>query len=127
MVQKVDLPVTEPGLAMKLFSPAVSPDKPQTSEQDRPGAVQGNRKFDFSMLSDEEKEKLNEELAKHNKEFAATGKYLKFKYHEEAETSVVEVIDAATQEVIVSLPPEFLIDLSLKLKKILGIYIDEKL
>lgn len=131
MVQSVDLQVADPILVKKFsVNQALSPDKVRTFEQGRQdwtGAVEDNRKFDFSSLSEEEKEKLNEELERHNKEFSGTGKYLKFKYHEEAETSVVEVINASTHEVIVSLPPEFLIDLSLKLKKILGIYIDEKL
>jgi len=85
------------------------------------------KRFDLSLLSDQDKERLIEELDKHNKEFAYTGKYLKFKYNEEVKTSIVEVIDTATNEVIVSLPPEFLIDLSIKMKKILGIYIDERL
>ena len=70
---------------------------------------------------------MNEELERHNKEFAFTGKYIKFKYNEELKTSIVEVINSKTHEVIVSLPPEFLIDLSIKMKKILGLYIDEKL
>ena len=65
-------------------------------------------------------------LDKHNAQFAYTGKYLKFNFDEEASMMYVEVIDSATQEAIVSLPPEFLIDLSIKIKKILGLYIDEK-
>jgi len=78
-------------------------------------------------MSEQDKERLQEMLDKHNEQFAYTGKYLKFKFDEEASMMYVEVIDAATQEVIVSLPPEFLIDLSVKMKKILGLYIDEKL
>jgi len=85
------------------------------------------KKIDLSQLSEQDKERLSEEIDKHNKQFSYTGKYLKFKYDEEAKTSIVEVVDTSTNEVIVSLPPEFLIDLSIKMKKILGIYIDEKL
>lgn len=81
----------------------------------------------FDRMSSEEKERLQEELDKHNEKFAYTGKFLKFKFDEEAAMMYVEVIDTATQEVIVSLPPEFLIDLSIKMRKILGLYIDEKL
>lgn len=83
--------------------------------------------FDISELNDEEKENLNAELEKHNAEFAYTGKLLKFKFNEEAKSLYVEVIDSATQEVIVSLPPEFLIDLSVRMKELVGMYIDEKL
>ena len=81
----------------------------------------------FDKMSEEDKERLQEMLDKHNQQFAYTGKYLKFHFDEEASTMYVQVIDSATQEVIVSLPPEFLIDLSIKIKKILGLYIDEKL
>ena len=87
----------------------------------------GSRKIDFERMSEQDKQKLQDELDKHNEKFAYTGKYLKFKFDEEASTMYVEVIDLSTQEVIVSLPPEFLIDLSVKMKKIFGLYIDEKL
>jgi flagellar protein FlaG len=83
--------------------------------------------FDLSRMSEQDKEKLQEMLDKHNEQFSYTGKFLKFKFDEEAFMMYVEVIDSSTQEVIVSLPPEFLIDLSVKMKKILGLYIDEKL
>lgn len=86
-----------------------------------------SEKIDFSMLSEQDKEKLNEELEKHNSEFSYTGKLLKFKFNEDAKTTYVEVIDSATNEVIVSLPPEFLIDLSIKMKELVGMFIDEKL
>lgn len=81
----------------------------------------------FDQMNEQDKEKLQEELDKHNDKFAYTGKFLKFKYDEEAAMTYVEVVDSVSNEVIVSLPPEFLIDLSVKMKKILGLYIDEKL
>lgn len=40
-----------------------------------------------------------------------------FKYHDDAKELYVEVIDKKTKEVIASLPPEFLIDLSVKMKE----------
>lgn len=83
--------------------------------------------FDVSRLNEEEKEKLEFELKKLNDSLASAGKILKFKYDEDAETSYVEVIDASTQKVVASLPPEFLIDLSVKMKEIIGMFIDEKL
>ncbi|WP_296977140.1 flagellar protein FlaG [Thermobacillus sp. ZCTH02-B1] len=89
--------------------------------------LEGKRTFRFDQITEQDKQKLQEELDRHNAEFAYTGKYLKFKFDEEASMLYVEVIDASTHEVIVSLPPEFLIDLSIKMKKILGLYIDERL
>lgn len=83
--------------------------------------------FDISQLSEEEKEKLEAELKKLNDSIVSYGKLLRFKYDEEAETSYVEVVDTATNEVVASLPPEFLIDLSIKMKELIGMFIDEKL
>lgn len=83
--------------------------------------------FDISKLNEEEKQKLDQELSKLNDSISSSGKMLRFKYDEEAETSYVEVIDTSTQEVVASLPPEFLIDLSVKMKEIIGMFIDKKL
>jgi len=85
------------------------------------------QKLDVNRLTDKEKESLFEELQKHNEKFEYTGKFLRFRYNEEAEATYVEVVNASTQEVIVSLPPEFLIDLSVKMKKLVGMFIDKKL
>lgn len=95
--------------------------------KERTEAPEKRQKLDLGKLDEKVKESLYEELKKHNDSFAYTGKYLRFRYDEEAATSYVEVIDAASQEVVVSLPPEFLIDLSVKMKKIIGMYIDKKL
>ena len=62
-----------------------------------------------------------------NKEMEQWGKHLRFRYNEEAEQTYVEVIDLETQEVIISLPPEYLIELSIKLKDIIGLFLDKKL
>src|SRR5690606_31836565 len=83
--------------------------------------------FDVSKLNEEEKEKLEAELEKLNHSITSSGKLLKFKYDEKAEKSYVEVIDVASQKVVASLPPEFLIDLSIKMKEIIGMFIDKKL
>lgn len=84
-------------------------------------------KFDFNSLSDEQKKKLEEDLKKVNDSLVSYGKLLKFKYNEEAKTTYVEVIDAESQKVVASLPPEFLIDLSVKMKELIGMFIDKKL
>jgi Uncharacterized flagellar protein FlaG len=83
--------------------------------------------FDISKLSEEEKEKLEAELKKLNDSIVSYGKLLRFKYNEEAETTYVEVVDTSTNEVVASLPPEFLIDLSIKMKELIGMFIDKKL
>jgi len=83
--------------------------------------------FDVSKLTEEEKKKLEAELDKLNNSITSSGKLLKFKYDEKAEKSYVEVIDVASQKVVASLPPEFLIDLSIKMKEIIGMFIDKKL
>lgn len=83
--------------------------------------------FDISKLKEEEKKKLEEELKKMNDSLVSAGKMLKFKYNEEAKQTYVEVIDAESQKVVASLPPEFLIDLSIKMKDLIGMFIDKRL
>ncbi|QJD85227.1 flagellar protein FlaG [Cohnella herbarum] len=83
--------------------------------------------FDISNLKEEEKKKLDEELKKMNDTLASSGKMLKFKYDEKAKATYVEVIDAESQKVLVSLPPEFLIDLSVRMKELIGMFLDKRL
>lgn len=70
---------------------------------------------------------MMEQVKKLNESIASSGKELKFKYNEEAEQLYVEVLDAKTKEVVTSLPPEFLIDLSIKMKEMIGMFMDEKI
>ncbi|CAM4226688.1 flagellar protein FlaG [Paenibacillus phoenicis] len=78
-------------------------------------------------ISEEQQEKMMEQVKKLNESIASSGKELKFKYNEEAEQLYVEVLDAKTKEVVTSLPPEFLIDLSIKMKEMIGMFMDEKI
>lgn len=82
--------------------------------------------FDLSQLSETQKEKFSEELDKLNESIASSGKVLRFKYNDEINEYYVEVLNAETQEVVASLPPEFLIDLSIKMKELIGLFIDER-
>ncbi|RCX19078.1 flagellar protein FlaG [Fontibacillus phaseoli] len=75
----------------------------------------------------EQQEELEKQAKKLNESIASTGKELKFKYNEEAEELYVEIIDSKTQEVLSSLPPEFLIELSVKMKEMIGMFIDKKM
>jgi flagellar protein FlaG len=83
-------------------------------------------KFDINDLKEEDKKKLDDELKKLNDSLGPAGKVLKFKYNEEAQATYVEVIDAESQKVIASLPPEFLIDLSVQMKELIGMFLDER-
>lgn len=121
--QKLDLATAE----INRIEPAKSVKLKVAAGEQTEGKAAVRQTIQFGRMSEQEKERLQEELDKHNEEFAYTGKVLKFKFDEEAAMMYVEVLDASTNEVIVSLPPEFLIDLSVKMKKILGLYIDEKL
>lgn len=93
-------------------------------------AAQANlitQKFDYQSLTEEEKLSLEEEIKKLNHSIASSGKHLQFKYNEDAAQLYVEVIDLETKEVLSSLPPEFLVDLSIKMKELVGMFFDEKI
>lgn len=77
--------------------------------------------------SKEQQEKFEEQIKKLNESIASSGKELKFKYNEDANQLYVEVLDSKTKEVVSSLPPEFLIDLSLKMKEMIGMFLDERI
>jgi flagellar protein FlaG len=84
-------------------------------------------KFRFDNLSEEDKKKLEKELKKVNDSLVSYGKQLRFKYNEEAKQMYVEVVDTESQKVVASLPPEFLIDLSIKMKEMIGVFLDKRL
>lgn len=75
----------------------------------------------------EQQEELEKQAKKLNEAIASSGKELKFKYNDEAEQLYVEIIDSKTQKVLSSLPPEFLIDLSVKMKEMIGMFFDKKI
>ncbi|MCA1293991.1 flagellar protein FlaG [Paenibacillus sp. alder61] len=75
----------------------------------------------------EQQEELEKQAKKLNESIASTGKELKFKYSDEAEELYVEIIDSRTKEVLTSLPPEFLIELSVKMKEMIGMFFDKKI
>lgn len=85
------------------------------------------RSLDYKSLTDEEKLSLEEEIKKLNHSIASSGKHLQFKYNEDAAQLYIEIIDLETKEVLSSLPPEFLVDLSIKMKELVGMFLDEKI
>lgn len=100
--------------------------QPATFSEEIKGVDVGNPEFDPSQLSEEQKEQFNKELEKLNQSIASSGKMLRFEFNEEIERYYVEVLDVETQEVVASLPPEFMIDLSIKMKELIGMFIDER-
>ncbi|WP_059049973.1 flagellar protein FlaG [Paenibacillus senegalimassiliensis] len=82
---------------------------------------------DYKSLTKQEQDKMQEQIKKLNESIVASGRELQFKYNEEVQQLYVEIIDSKTKEVLSSLPPEFLIDLSKKMKDMIGMFFDEKL
>ncbi|GAC41325.1 flagellar protein FlaG [Paenibacillus popilliae] len=80
----------------------------------------------YINMSIEDKQDLQKKLEELNESIADAGKELHFKYHDDAEELYVEVIDKKTREVIATLPPEYLIDLSVKMKELIGFFLDKK-
>lgn len=74
-----------------------------------------------------EKMDILKEVEKLNEQMKANNKTLRFKYSEDAGKYFVQIINPATQEVLDNLPPEYLIDLSAKMKALIGLFIDKKL
>ncbi|WP_246054362.1 flagellar protein FlaG [Paenibacillus anaericanus] len=85
------------------------------------------RTFDYELLNEDARNKADRELEKVNEAIKSSEKMLRFKYNDEVKQVYVEVINRETQEVVTSLPPEFLIDLSIKMKELIGLFIDKKL
>lgn len=87
----------------------------------------GEEVSDYKLkLSDKDKDSLFKEIEKLNESLKASGTKMHYKYIDEADKFVVELIDLRSQEVIETLPPEHMIDLSIKLKEIIGLFIDQK-
>lgn len=98
--------------------------KPTPSLADNSGQISEER---VQAYTKEQQEKLEEQIKKLNESIASSGKELKFRYNQDANQLYVEVLDSKTKEVVSSLPPEFLIDLSLKMKEMIGMFLDEKI
>ncbi|CAH8719543.1 flagellar protein FlaG [Paenibacillus thiaminolyticus] len=87
---------------------------------------QAGATLDYINMSIEDKQDLQKKVEELNESIASSGKEIHFKYHDDAKELYVEVIDKKTKEVIASLPPEFLIDLSVKMKELIGLFLDKK-
>jgi len=87
----------------------------------------GIRAFTTKDLNEAGQKKMEEQLKKVNDSIKSSSKELRFKYNDEAKQLYVEILDSTTQEVLTSLPPEFLIELSVKMKEMVGLFLDEKI
>ena len=131
-VSKYDPVVTgfsAPAVSAPSGSAAPSTEKPplqKAAEQQKNTAVLKKPNFDIMSLSEDERKQLEEALKQLNDSIAPYNKMLRFRYNDEAEQTYVEVIDTETQEVVASLPPEFLIDLSIRMKELIGMFIDKR-
>lgn len=95
------------------------------SEESNVIRMSGNG-FDYENLRPEDKLDLQKKVEELNESIASSGKEIHFKYHDDAKELYVEVVDRKTKEVIASLPPEFLIELSVKMKELIGLFMDKK-
>lgn len=73
------------------------------------------------------KEQIAQEMETLNDVLVAADKNLRFRFHDETEQLYVELIDAKTLEVIKSLPPEYMLELSVKMKELIGLFVDERI
>ena len=75
----------------------------------------------------QQREQLQQRLSQINEEVSNIVRSLRFTYVEETGSFVVEIIDLKTQEVLETIPPEYLIKLSIQMKEMLGLFLDHKL
>ena len=80
-----------------------------------------------SSASSADENRLEKLMERMNQELKNAGISLRFRYNEEAEMQYVEVIDLETMEVISTMPPEYMIELSIKMKELVGFFLDRKL
>lgn len=70
-------------------------------------------------------EEINNALDKLNSTLETYNQDLRFKYYEEAERMMVQVIDIPTNEVIKEIPPEEILKMVARIKRMVGMIIDE--
>lgn len=73
------------------------------------------------------KDKLQKELDRANEYFSESGRKLQFQFDDKTKDFYVEIVDLATEEVIETLPPKFILDLAHKMQEMAGLFFDKKL
>lgn len=84
----------------------------------------GNLNMD--QITDLEKKQLELAIGQLNNTVKSTGTEIRLKYHDEAEQMIVELIDQASKEVVATSPPEYLLELSVRMKEMIGLFLDQK-
>lgn len=82
------------------------------------------KKSDIELTVSEEA--IKKEIEKINKALAGPPTKLEYSVHKPTNTIVVKVINTDTNETMVEIPPEKLLDVADQLQKLAGIMIDEK-
>ncbi len=70
-------------------------------------------------------EDINNALNKLNDTLETYNQHLRFKYFEDAERMMVQVVDMPTQEVIKEIPPEEILEMVSRIKEMVGVILDE--
>lgn len=70
---------------------------------------------------------LEQEIEDFNDVLRAAKQNLRFKFHKETELLIVELYDLKTDEVIKTLPPEYMLELSVRMKEMIGLFVDKRL
>jgi uncharacterized FlaG/YvyC family protein len=86
-----------------------------------------NENNEMKPLGPVHREKLIQEVDRLNEAMKDMGKSLRYKFDDKSEEYYVEVLDVRTQEVIATLPPKYMMELSAKVKDILGLHVDKKI
>lgn len=73
-----------------------------------------------------DKKQVDLALEQLNSTIKTTGTEIRLKYNDEAEQIIVELLDQASREVIATSPAEYLIELSIKMKEMVGVFMDQK-
>lgn len=89
-----------------------------------PGSAQRAQTNEAAAFTEQDVER---EIEKFNQVMQAADQSLRFKFHKEAETLIVELYDLKTDEVIKTMPPEYLLELTVKMKELIGLFIDKRL
>lgn len=73
------------------------------------------------------RDKIQKELDRANEYFSESGRRLRFHFDDKTEDFYVEIVDLATDKVLETLPPKFIMELAHKMQEMAGLFFDKKL
>lgn len=106
----------------RVFQPKL--EKAADHQKPFPGSTRWSQTEEAPLFNEQQVEK---EIENFNSVMKAADQSLRFRFHKEAEMLIVELYDYQNNEVIKSLPPEYLLELSVKMKELIGLFVDERL